>query len=55
MVKDPFSAARTHLEDLRVLEALEDKIDLEDAKKALQDIEKQGSVSWEEIKLELAL
>ena len=43
------------LEDLRVLEALENKIDLEDAKKALRDIEKHGTVSWEDAKRELGL
>lgn len=43
------------LEDLRALEALENKIDLEDAKKALSDVEKHGTVSWEETKRELDL
>jgi prevent-host-death family protein len=43
------------LEDLRVLEALENKMDLEDAKKALRDIEKHGTVSWEDTKRELGL
>ncbi len=43
------------LEDLRALEILENKIDLEDAKKALRDIEKHGTVSWEDTKKELGL
>ena len=43
------------LEDLRILEALENKIDLEDAKKALRDIEKYGTISWEDAKRELGL
>ena len=43
------------LEDLRAFKALEDKMDLEDAKKALRDIEKHGTVSWETIKRELDL
>jgi len=43
------------LEDLRALEAIENKIDLEDAKKALRDIEKHGTVSWEDTKRELGL
>ncbi len=43
------------LEDLRALEALENKIDLEDAKKVLRDVEKHGAVSWEDIKRELGL
>ena len=38
------------LEDLEVLEAIENEIDLEDAKKALRDIEKHGTISWEEVK-----
>ena len=43
------------LEDLRALEALENQIDLEDAKKALRDVEKHGTVSWEDTKRELGL
>lgn len=43
------------LEDLEALEALENTIDLEDAKKALRDIEKNGSISWEKTKRELGL
>ncbi len=43
------------LEDLKALEAFENKIDLEDVKKALQDIEKHGTVSWEDTKRELGL
>jgi prevent-host-death family protein len=43
------------LADLRALEALEDKIDLEDAKKALRDVKKHGSISWEDTKRELGL
>ena len=43
------------LADLRALEAIENKIDIEDAKKALRNIEKYGTVSWEEAKRELGL
>jgi prevent-host-death family protein len=43
------------LEDLRALEAIENKIDLEDAKKALRDVEKHGTISWEDTKRELGL
>jgi prevent-host-death family protein len=43
------------LEDLEVIEALEDRIDLEDAKKALADIKKHGTVSWKTIKRKLKL
>ncbi len=43
------------LEDLRTLEALENKVDLEDVKEALRDVEKHGSISWEDTKRELGL
>lgn len=43
------------LEDLKTLEALENRIDLEDVKKALSDIEKQGTISWEDVKREFDL
>lgn len=43
------------LEDLRILEAIENRIDLEDAKKALHDIEKHGTISWEDAKRNLGL
>ena len=43
------------LEDLRTLEAIEDRMDLEDVKKALKDVEKHGTVSWEDIKHKLGL
>lgn len=43
------------LEDLRALEALENTMDLEDAKKALRDVKKHGSISWEDAKRELGL
>jgi prevent-host-death family protein len=38
------------LEDLGVLEAVEDRIDLDDAKKALVDVSENGTISWESIK-----
>jgi prevent-host-death family protein len=43
------------IEDLEALEAIESKIDLEDARKALADTKKNGTVPWEEIKHELEL
>ncbi len=43
------------LDDLRVLEAIEDEVDIEDAKKALRNIEKHGTISWEAAKRELGL
>jgi len=43
------------IEDLRRLEALEDKIDVDIAKKAKRAIKRSGTVSWEEAKKELGL
>ncbi len=43
------------LENLKALEVLEDKIDLEGAKKTLRDVEKHGTVSWEDTKREFGL
>jgi prevent-host-death family protein len=43
------------IEDLETLEAIEDRIDLDDAKKALADAKKNGTTSWESIKKKLEL
>jgi len=43
------------IEDVKLLEALEDKIDLEEARAALTEAKKKGTVSWEKIKRELGL
>jgi prevent-host-death family protein len=43
------------IEDLEILEAIEDRIDLDDAKKALSDVKKNGAVAWESIKRKLDL
>jgi prevent-host-death family protein len=43
------------IEDVKLLEALEDKIDLEEARAALAEAKKKGTVSWEKIKKELGL
>ena len=43
------------IEDLEIIEALEDKIDLEDARKALAHAKKKGSTSWKKLKVELGL
>lgn len=43
------------IEDLETLEAIEDRIDLEDARKALAGIKKKGTVSLETIKKKLGL
>ena len=43
------------IEDVKLLEALEDKIDLEEARAALAETKKKGTVSWEKIKNELGI
>ncbi len=43
------------IEDLEALEAIEDKIDLDDVRKALIHVKKNGTVSWESIKKKLDL
>ena len=43
------------IEDLKLLEALEDRIDLQDAWVSLSEVKKKGTVSWEKIKKELGL
>jgi prevent-host-death family protein len=43
------------IEDVKLLEALEDKIDLEEARAALAESKKKGTVSWEKIKKDLGL
>ena len=43
-------AAVIPIEDLRALEELEDEIDVRLAKKALEDVKKHGTVSWEDVK-----
>lgn len=48
-------AAIVPLEDLKVLEALEDRLDVQDALAALEEGEREGFVSWEELKGDLDL
>ncbi len=43
------------LEDIRFLEALEDRLDLEEARAALQEADEKGTVSWAALKAELSL
>jgi prevent-host-death family protein len=43
------------IEDLEALEAIEDRVDLDEAKKALADAKKRGTISWESIKKQLDL
>ncbi|RJX30590.1 MAG: type II toxin-antitoxin system Phd/YefM family antitoxin [Desulfarculus sp.] len=48
-------AAVVPLEDLEALEALEDALDLAEAKKVLAEARKKGSLSWAQVKKELGL
>lgn len=48
-------AAIVSIEELEFLEALEDRIDIEDAMKALKDIKKNGAVAWEKVKSDLGI
>ncbi|NGX56726.1 MAG: hypothetical protein K1060chlam5_00972 [Candidatus Anoxychlamydiales bacterium] len=48
-------AAMISMEELEFLEALEDRIDIEDATKALKDIKKNGSVAWSKVKSDLGI
>ena len=43
------------VEDLRLLELLEEMLDLEEARLALAEASEKGTVSWEEVKRELGL
>ncbi len=43
------------IEDVNLLEALEDRIDLEEARLALAEAKRKGTVPWEKIKKELGL
>lgn len=50
-------AAVVPIEDLKLLEAIEDRIDLEDARRALTEIKQKGRrpIPWEKIKKDLGL
>ena len=47
--------AMVPVEDLELLEALEDKLDLEEARIALAEAGKEGTVSWDKVKQDLGL
>lgn len=48
-------AAIISMEDLQILEALEDRLDIEIAKKVDNDIKKDGMISWKDAQKELGL
>jgi prevent-host-death family protein len=47
--------ALVSIEDLEILEAIENQMDLDDAKEALTQIEKEGTIAWEILKHKLSL
>ena len=48
-------AAIVSIEDLKALEEMEDKMDLETAQRIDKDIKKHGTVKWKDAKKELGL
>ncbi len=48
-------AAIISIDDLKILEELEDKLDLETAQRIDSDIKKHGTVKWKDAKRELGL
>lgn len=48
-------AALVPLEDYDLLEKLEDRFDLEEARAALKETKTKGTIPWEKIKAELGL
>lgn len=48
-------AAIIPIEDLKMLEELEDRLDRDEIKKIRQEIKKKGTISWDKIKSDLAL
>lgn len=48
-------AAIISIEELEFLEALEDRIDIEDAMRSLKDIKKNGVVPWDKVKSDLGI
>ncbi|MBI2942027.1 MAG: type II toxin-antitoxin system Phd/YefM family antitoxin [Chloroflexi bacterium] len=47
--------AMVPIEDVHLLEELEDRIDLDDARAALEETRREGTVPWEQIKADLGL
>jgi len=48
-------AALVSMEDLRLLDEIEDMMDLEDARAALAEAEEKGTIPWEKVKEDLGL
>jgi len=43
------------IEDLKLLEAIEDRLDLEDVERALADPENKTAIPWDKVKKDLGL
>ncbi len=52
---DKAVAAIVSVEDLALLEAIENRHDLEEARRALAEVAEQGAIPWEQVKAELDL
>ena len=48
-------AAVVPIEDVKLLEELEERIDLEEARAALAETKSKGTIPWEKIKADLGL
>jgi prevent-host-death family protein len=48
-------AAIVSVEDLALLEAIENRRDLEEARRALAEVAEKGAIPWEQVKAELGL
>jgi len=48
-------AAIVPVDDVRFLEDLEERMDIDDAKAALEEAKREGTVSWSDLKKELGL
>jgi prevent-host-death family protein len=48
-------AAVVPIEDVKLLEELEDRIDLEEARATLAETKSKGTIPWEKIKADLGL
>ncbi len=48
-------AAVVPIEDVKLLEEIEDRIDLEEARAALAETKSKGTIPWEKIKADLGL
>ena len=54
-IREKGVAAVVPVEDLNLLEAIEDRLDLEDIEKALADPENKEAIPWEKVKKEFGL